>query len=86
MALNIKSDLADQLARRVADKLGASITDTVIQALRELDERIEDQQRQSEEARQAEILALIRRIQDMPDLNDRSVEDILGYNERGTFD
>ncbi|QJE73601.1 type II toxin-antitoxin system VapB family antitoxin [Aerophototrophica crusticola] len=86
MALNIKSDLADQLARRVADKLGASITETVIQALRELDERIEDEQRQSEEARQSEILALIRRIQDMPDLNDRSVEDILGYNERGTFD
>jgi hypothetical protein len=58
----------------------------VTRAARERAERLEAERLAKDEARRAEIMAIIRRIQAMPILDDRPEDEILGYNEIGTWD
>jgi antitoxin VapB len=86
MALNIKSAATDRLARELAALTGESITEAVTRAV-ELRLERERQERQSSR----EVLrAKLRRIADeaarLPVLDDRSPDELLGYNEWGTFD
>ena len=80
MALNIKDAETDQLARRLASLTGESITVAVRTAVRE---RIERAQRTRGKASVEELLAIARRIAEAPNLDDRSDDEILGYDERG---
>ena len=80
MALNIKDAETDQLARRLASLTGESITVAVRTAVRE---RIEREQRTRGKASVEELLAIARRIAEAPNLDDRSDDEILGYDERG---
>jgi antitoxin VapB len=81
MALNIKNPEADRLARRLAQHTGESITDVVVKALRE--------RLQREEGRMAvpnlkeELLAIARRCSALPDLDTRSADEIIGYDDDG---
>lgn len=86
MALNIKSAEAEQAVRRLVELTGESITEAVTRAARERADRLEAERLAKDEARRAEIMAIIRRIQAMPILDDRSEDEILGYNELGTWD
>ncbi|MFM2045559.1 MAG: hypothetical protein RLY86_4135 [Pseudomonadota bacterium] len=86
MALNIKSAEAEQAVRRLVELTGESITEAVTRAARERAERLEAERLAKDEARRAEIMAIIRRIQAMPILDDRPEDEILGYNEIGTWD
>ncbi|HXH57871.1 type II toxin-antitoxin system VapB family antitoxin [Iamia sp.] len=83
MALSIKSDEADGLARELAHVTGESLTATVTQALRE---RLERERR----VRGRDLLVRIHEIQErvarLPVLDDRPADEILGYNEHGHFD
>ncbi len=86
MALNIKSAATDRLVRELAALTGESITEAVTRAV-ELRLERERQERQSSR----EVLrAKLRRIADeaarLPVLDDRSPDELLGYNEWGTFD
>jgi antitoxin VapB len=83
MALNIKSAEADRLARELADLTGESITEAVTKAVRE---RIERAQHGEFERRLAALKALGEEIGRLPVLDDRSADEIIGYNEHGTFD
>ncbi|MGH0033452.1 MAG: type II toxin-antitoxin system VapB family antitoxin [Myxococcota bacterium] len=81
MALNIKSDEAHELARRLAEATGTSMTDAVTVALkRTLD-------RQDEGPSLRAVLAEVRAIQDLvaslPDRDGRTEDAILGYDESG---
>ena len=82
--LNVKDPEAYQLARVLADRTGQSLTQVVVTALREAVER--DEKRRRHPAWMESIRAIQERVAALPVLDTRSDDEILGYNERGTFD
>jgi antitoxin VapB len=85
MAILIKDHEADQLIRTLAERTGESITDAVKQAVRERLERVpltEDEVA----VRRRKIDALVAKANAMPTVDDRTPDEIIGYNERGHFD
>ncbi|WP_219418012.1 type II toxin-antitoxin system VapB family antitoxin [Pseudonocardia nigra] len=80
MALSIKSDEADRLARELAAETGESLTEAVVTSLRE---RL-DRQRV---LRGPRVGARLRRLQEavarMPVQDARTPEEILGYDDDG---
>lgn len=79
--LNIKNAEADRLARVLAQRTGESITEVVIEALREKLLR-EQGRRVPIELKQA-LLEIGHRCANLPDLDKRSAEEILGYDSDG---
>lgn len=81
MALNIKHPDADRLARELARRRRQSITEAVISALRaELDR---EQGRVRALGMAEELLAIGERYKALPSYDQRSDDEILGYDERG---
>lgn len=87
MALNIKSAETDRLARELADLTGQSITEAVSGALRL---SLEQERRERDVLRREQLKEALneirRRTSKLPVLDPRSDDEILGYNELGTFD
>jgi len=84
MALNIKHPEADRLARELARRRGESITDAVIAAMRE---QIKREQAKVQPSGVADALLEIgRRFSALPLLDDRRDDEILGYDDGGSFD
>lgn len=81
MPLNIEHPEADRLARLLAAKTGETITEAVIQALRERLQRQED--RSTGPSLKDEILAIGHRCASLPDRDTRSPEEIIGFDEHG---
>ncbi len=81
MTLSIKNPEADRLARRLAEATGESLTDAVIRALRDRLERI--QGRRLAAGLSDEIARMQERIAGLPRLDDRSDDEIVGYDDRG---
>lgn len=82
MALNIKSPKADRLARELAKATGESITDVVIKALEERLARLPEPRTQ---ARLEKIRAIQNRVAALPVLDHRSDDEILGYDDQGSW-
>lgn len=80
MALSIKDPEADRLAREVAKATGETLTAAVIQSLRE---RLARVRRVRGRPLREEILKIGRRCAALPRRDQRSDEEILGYDERG---
>ncbi len=80
MALSIKSDEADRLARELAAETGETLTDAVETALRERLDREHARHAASMRTRLARLAADVAalRIAD-----DRTPEEIIGYDEAG---
>ncbi|MEI2638776.1 MAG: type II toxin-antitoxin system VapB family antitoxin [Microthrixaceae bacterium] len=76
MALSIKSELADRLARELASLTGESITDAVVRSL-------EDRLRMERRRQSPDVRDLLTRFAQLPVLDDRPADAILGYNEDG---
>jgi len=83
MALSIKNDEVEGLARELAHVTGESITQVILHALQQQAQRL--QAKQSETAVLARILRATERCAALPDRDSRSAEDILGYEADGTF-
>lgn len=83
MALNIKNDRAERLARQVAKETGESLTSAVIHALEERIEKLKG--RRTAPDLVGTILAISVRCSALPDLDNRSPEAILGYDDHGAF-
>jgi len=83
MALNIKSSETDKLARDLAEATGESITTAVTVALKERLARVKRRKSSAWEAQIDEIFARARRARSK---DDRTDEEIVGYNEHGAFD
>ena len=79
MALNIKSEEAHRLARRLADLTQRSMTQAVTEALREAVAR----RTPAAQARRDLLDRISRHAAALPVLDDRDAEEILGYDERG---
>ena len=84
MALNIKSEEADRLARELAAATGESITTAVTTALSERLARL--RRAPASNAREAELEAIWERASRIRPIDHRSDDEILGYNDLGTFD
>lgn len=81
MALSIKNDEADRLARELAALTGESLTEAVVLSLRE---RLDRKRAQKDGRPLAERLMEIgRRCAGRPRLDDRSPDEILGYDDNG---
>jgi antitoxin VapB len=81
MPLSIKSPEADRLARELADDTGKSLTDAVIAALRE---RLARQRGRRARRRLVDDIDRIQgRYRQLPLLDARSAEDVLGYDAHG---
>lgn len=85
MAIIIKDREADHLIRALAERTGESITDAVKQAVRERLKNLPPSETEIAERRR-KIAALIARAKAMPTVDDRTPDEIIGYNERGLFD
>lgn len=81
MALSIKDDEADRLARRLAAATGETLTDAVREALRERLQRVEG--RAAAPRLREELRAIRKRCARLPVLDSRSPDDVLGYDEHG---
>ena len=81
MALSIRNQRAEELAREVAAESGETMTQAIIRALEERLERLRGRRRLTDTAR--EILKISDRCSALPDLDPRSPDDILGYDSNG---
>jgi antitoxin VapB len=81
MGLNIKDPEADRLARELAAATGESVTDAVLVALRERLSR-ERAKAPSPDLRDR-LRAIRKRLAELPVLDDRSPEEIVGYDDHG---
>ena len=81
MALSIKNAETEQLARQIAKETGESITEAIQKSLRERWERLGKEQRQHILREQVE--EILRRVDALPILDERSADEIIGYDEHG---
>ena len=81
MALNIKHPDADRLARELAAKTGESLTDAVLNAIRERLTR-EETRRKAPSLRR-ELAKIRARCAALPVIDSRTAEEIIGYDEHG---
>ena len=81
MALSIKNSETEQLARELAEATGENITQAITRALRD---RL---LRETGRPDVGTMLAAIRRIQDrvaaLPIVDNRTADDVIGYDENG---
>ncbi len=81
MALSIKNDLTERLARQLAQVTGESMTEAIQKALEERLDRLQQQGRSQILTSQLE--EILRRVDQLPVLDSRTVDEILGYDEHG---
>jgi len=81
MALSIKNDETERLARQVARETGESLTQAIQKALQERWERLKVRRRSQVLVGQVEDL--LRRVDALPTLDSRPEDEILGYDENG---
>jgi antitoxin VapB len=81
MALNIKDDETDKLAREVAERAGESLTEAIRTALQERLQRLSGRQRVA--IQREKINEILQRLDALPRKTDLTDEEILGYDEHG---
>lgn len=81
MALSIKHDEADRLARALARETGETLTEAVVTALRERLGRVRRPKRATR--LRADIQAIQKRVARLPVVDARTADDILDYDEHG---
>ena len=83
MSINLKSPEAERLIRRLAYVTGESITDAVLEAVKQRLEREELARTKDVDRSWARIEQLQRRVREAPLLDPRSADEIIGYNQSG---
>lgn len=81
MAISIKSLETERLAREIAAKTGESLTGAIQKSLEERLERLKHQRRRQILSMQLEDI--LRRVDQLPILDSRSPDEVLGYDEHG---
>jgi antitoxin VapB len=80
MALSIKSDEADRLARELAAETGETLTEAVMLALRE---RLDRQHARHDASMRMRLARLTADVATLPVADGRTPEDIIGYDDAG---
>ena len=87
MALNIKNTETEKLARELARRRGQGITEVLTDVLRREVERERKRLRPHDlEARLRRVDEIVKRHNSRPLVDNRSADEIIGYNEQGHFD
>jgi antitoxin VapB len=81
MPLSLKNHDAERLARQIASETGESLTEAIRKALEERWQRLKTKRRSR--ILTGQLQDLLRRVDAMPDLDTRSPDEILGYDEHG---
>ncbi len=81
MPLSIKNATTERLARQVGGETGESITEAIRKSLEERWERLKARRRNR--VLTGQIEDLLRRVDALPTLDDRSPDEVLGYDEHG---
>lgn len=81
MALSFKDPEADRLAREVADRTGETLTMAVVVALRERLARLGP--RTKRRRLRDELREIGERCAKLPTIDERPVDEILGYDDHG---
>jgi len=93
MALNIKDRATEEVVRRLAQRTGLSITEAVKQAAADKLRHMDEDYAAMVARMTPEQLAKLRKLEEIsrrgasrPILDTRTDDEILGYNDKGTFD
>ncbi len=81
MALSIRNQKAEKLARELASESGETITQAITHALEEKLERLRGRSTTTDLVE--EILKISKRCSAIPDQDQRSADEILGYDSVG---
>lgn len=81
MVISIKSVEADRLVRELVEETGETITEAVIRALRERLEKFHHAQ--NLEIDRIAVRAITNHYQNLPNFDERTSDEILGYDDRG---
>ncbi|HVN20047.1 MAG TPA: type II toxin-antitoxin system VapB family antitoxin [Dongiaceae bacterium] len=81
MAMSIKSLDVERLAREVAKRTGESLTGAIQKALEQRLERLKAERRGQVVLTQLEDI--LRRVDQMPAVDSRTPDEIIGYGENG---
>jgi len=81
MPLSIKNPETERLAREVAKETGESLTTAITNALRDRLQRLRGRRHAKSVAQ--EVADILRRVDALPALDDRSEDKILGYDSQG---
>jgi antitoxin VapB len=84
MALSIKNDEVEGLARELSRETGESITQVILHALQQQAQQL--RAGRSEAWALARLMRASRACSSLPDRDARSPDEILGYGADGTFD
>jgi antitoxin VapB len=79
MAISIKNRETERLARELAKRTGVGVTEAITTALRE--QLAREERKCHAPSIRDELLAIGRRCAALPDLDTRSPDEILGYDE-----
>jgi antitoxin VapB len=83
MALNIRDPEAQRLARELADATGETMTQAVIEALRDRLERLRAGRASQRRRRAARLMAHGKRFAGLPVLDPGAPDELVGYDEVG---
>jgi antitoxin VapB len=87
MALNIKNPETERLARELARRRKQGLTEVITDVLRkEVERERRKPSRHDYDAFKRGIDEIVERVSRLPVLDDRTDDEILGYNEQGLFD
>ena len=86
MALHIQGPGTDRLARELSAATGQTIAQVVNTALRERQKSISLERSRTKDEIIARIEAITDRLAKLQVLDNRTPDEIIGYNERGYFD
>ena len=81
MALSIKNGEAERLARMLAKETGESLTETIERALRERLQRLQGKRKLS--LKTEKLNEILQRVDALPNLDNRTADEILGYDQDG---
>jgi len=81
MAMSIKNPEAEALARKVSAMTGENLTAAIVTALRERLQHLENSNQRDSLAGQ--LNAIARRSAELPVLDQRTNEEIIGYDDQG---
>ncbi|MBN2493972.1 MAG: type II toxin-antitoxin system VapB family antitoxin [Deltaproteobacteria bacterium] len=84
MAISIKNPEVEKLARELSRATGETITKAIMRALQERLQRLKG--RRTVPDTEELIMEISRRCGALPDLDSRSPEEILAYDESGVFE
>ncbi len=83
MTLSIQNPEADRLAHTLADMRGVSLDDAVLDALKVRISQEERRKKEDSERSLLEVKKIVQKVAKLPVLDNRTPDEIIGFDENG---